>query len=217
VTHNISGKLRPYLFFTSLNTVSTLIPKDSKSLLDIGCGKSEPMQFLNRSRIFYTLGLDIFKPYLKISKARSIHDDYILCDVTQMPLQSKSMDVALCTEVLEHLDRALGEKLLKVLEETTRKEVIITSPVGEYEQSAYDENPYQAHRHIWCPDELSALGYRVIGIGLRNIGGDQGPFGRTKRTKPIGDLLWVLAGPITHFIPSLAGDMVCAKTLPETK
>ncbi|MGD6805676.1 MAG: methyltransferase domain-containing protein [Candidatus Bathyarchaeia archaeon] len=212
-SENISRKIRPYLIFTSLNVVWMSLDKEAKTVLDVGCGKSDPMKFINRNKSFYAIGIDIFKPYLKKSKFHRIHDDYILCDATKLPIKSKCVDIVLCTEVLEHLERAPGRELLGKIASIAQKQVVITSPIGDYEQSAYDGNPYQEHKWIWTPSELQALGYKVIGIGLRNIGGDNRIFSRFNTLKLLSDLIWIIAGPFTRFLPQSAGDMVCIKKI----
>ena len=209
-------KARPYVRFTALNTVWSCLDKDSKSILDLGCGKCEPMRFINRNKLFYAVGLDIFKPYLNGLKKLHIHNDYILCDITKLPVRPRCVDVALCTEVLEHLERKPGRELLGSMEKIARKQVIVTSPVGEYEQLAYDGNRYQKHKWIWSPFELAHLGYRVIGVGFRNLSGESGLSARFNILKPFNELIWILAGPFSYFMPFMAGDMICVKkVMPE--
>ena len=41
-------KLRPYIPFSALNTVWRKLDKSSRTILDVGCGKGEPMAFINR-------------------------------------------------------------------------------------------------------------------------------------------------------------------------
>ena len=172
----IEHKIRPYLIFTALNTVCRSLHTNALSILDVGCGKGEPMKFINRNKSFYAVGLDVFKPYLRDCKKRGIHNDYILCDVKRLPLSERSFDVVLCTEVLEHLERRHGEELLQFMEKTARKQVIIATPVGEYKQLAYDGNPYQEHRWVWSPTEINRFGYEVRGVGVRGLGGEEGLF-----------------------------------------
>jgi SAM-dependent methyltransferase len=208
----IFSKLRPYVIFTALNTVWRSMDMDISSILDLGCGKGEPMDFINRNKRFYTIGVDVFKPYLMACKRRKTHDDYILCDVTKSPLLKKSVDMVLCTEVLEHLGKEEGNDLLGFMEKVARKQIIITTPVGEYKQSAYDGNPYQIHQWVWGPSDLCLFGYKIKGAGVRGVGGENGLFSRFPRIhKLLSALLWVLMGPLTYFTPSLAGDVVCVK------
>lgn len=144
--------------FTVLNTVWRLIDKEAKTVLDVGCGKGEPMRFINRHKHYFTVGVDIFEPYLRECERQRIHNQHILCDIRNLPFRDKSFDVVLCLEVLEHLEREDGGKLLREMERTAKKQVILSTPVGKYKQVSYEDNPHQEHKHIWSPDEMQALG-----------------------------------------------------------
>ena len=207
-------KTRPYVPFTALNTVWRSLDKRAGNILDIGCGKGEPMKFINRHKRFYTVGVDVFEPYINECKRQGTHNEYVLCDIQKLPFPRKSFDIVLCMEVLEHLQREAGQKLLEAMEEIARKQVIISTPVGTYKQHTYDDNPHQEHKTIWRPAELKKLGYKVRGHGLRNIGGREGLISSLPRIiQPLGYIVWVLVGPLVHFSPRLAGDMVCIKSL----
>lgn len=208
----ISQAVRPRIPFTALNTVSRHLDKESKSILDVGCGKGRPVAFLNRRRRFFAMGIDIFRPYLLEARALAAHDVLVQGDVRFLPLRPRSFDIVLLEEVLEHLERAEGLALIEVMEQIARRQVFITTPVGHHQQHEYDGNPWQEHRHIWEPDELRALGYRVYGQGLRNLGGLSGvqsPLPRPLRLAV--NFLWVTAGLLTHFRPEWAGSMVAIK------
>ncbi|MDD5037926.1 MAG: methyltransferase domain-containing protein [Dehalococcoidales bacterium] len=209
---SFSRKARSRIPFTALNTVGRLIDKEARTVLDVGCGKGEPMMAINRHQHYLTVGIDVFEPYLRECRRQGIHHQYLLGDIRKLPFRDKSFDVVLCMEVLEHLERADGEKLLRDMERTARKQVLLTTPVGKYQQESFEGNPHQEHKYIWSPDEMQALGYKVTGIGWRNLGGKAGiqsPLPRPLRG--LVNVIWVLAGPIVYFYPRLAGDMVCTK------
>ena len=210
----LAQKLRPYIPFTALNTVWRKLDKDSKLLLDVGCGKGEPMRFINRRKRFYAVGVDIFEPYHQESRKSGCYDELILADIRNPPLKPKSFDIVFAMEVLEHLEKQEGERLLHSMERIVRKQMILSTPVGKYKQDPYDGNPSQEHKHIWNPATIEKLGYKVSGCGIRNIGGRHGLVARLpKKFRPLGDMAWVLAGPLARLFPSLAGDMVCSKRL----
>jgi SAM-dependent methyltransferase len=156
---------------TALNTLWRFLDKNARSILDVGCGKGEPMKFINRARNFYAVGLEIFKPYLLEAKNDRTHDDYVLCDVRYIPIRERAVDVVLCIEVLEHLNREEGINLIRAMEKVACRQVVLTTPVGRYEQHAYDNNPYQEHRYVWSVHEIKRLGYNVKGAGLKGIPG----------------------------------------------
>lgn len=172
------------------------------------------MRFINRHKRFYCLGADIFSPHLDEAKGQGSHNDYVLCDVQRLPIKEKTFDVVLCLEVLEHLSKEDGQELLEDMERIARRQVIVTTPLGRYRQGAYDGNPYQEHKHIWTLGELRRLGYKVKTLGLRNMGGEGGLPQHLPLVGPLlGNIVWVLAGPLTRFFPGLAGEMVCIKRL----
>ncbi len=172
------------------------------------------MRFIGRRMRFVSVGADIFLPYLKECRSERTYAAVVQCDVRFLPFRSNSFDVVLCMEVLEHLERDGGERLLNEMERVARLQIILTTPLGSYEQHEYDGNSYQKHRHIWSPATLKRLGYRVVGHGVRGMGswaGIQSPLPPILR--PIAHLVWVMAGPVVRYLPVLAGNMVAIKRL----
>lgn len=212
--HHLVRRARPYLLFTELNTAYRCLDKDGKSVLDLGCGKGEPMKFVNKDKRFHAVAVDIFGPYLKECKGLGIYSDLVLGDVRYLPFKEKSFDIVLCLTVLEHLEKDGGEKLLREMEEIARNQVIISTPVGKYQQGALDGNPCQEHRYIWDSAEFEKRGYEVRGVGIRGILGDQGFRSRLPRViQPLTWVLWILAGPVVYLAPKLAGTQVCWKQI----
>jgi SAM-dependent methyltransferase len=203
---------RPYIPFTALNTVWRHLDANSKTLLDVGCGKGGPAKFINRKGRYFTVGMDVFEPYLKQCQRDGIHSAYIQGDVRFLPFADKSFDVVICLEVLEHLEKSDGEKLLQEIERVASRQVILSTPVGVYKQDAYDGNLHQEHKYIWNPSEMKQKGYRVKGVGLRNMGGKAGVESpHSVLVQWLVNLLWVLSGQFTYYFPNIAGDMVCIK------
>ncbi|MBI4333638.1 MAG: class I SAM-dependent methyltransferase [Chloroflexi bacterium] len=204
-----AGRLVP---FTAVNTVWRRLDKEAGSILDVGCGRRSVLRFFPGP--FHTVGVDIFEPYLREAVEARTHDNYVRCDVRRLPFRRKTFDVVICLEVLEHLDREDGCQLLSDLEETARRQVIVSTPLGKYDQEAYDDNPAQLHRYLWSPQEMKEKGYRVVTLGLRNLGGDSGLASRLPAALHLlSDGVWVLAGPFTRFLPRWAGEMVAVKNL----
>ncbi len=211
---NMAFKLRPYVLFTALNTVWRNLDKRNKSILDVGCGFGQPMSFLNRHKQFFVVGADIFKPYLMKCREQGNHDNLVMCDVRHLPFKDKSFDAVVSMELLEHLEKDEGDKLLRDFEAISRHQIIISTPVGKYEQHTYHDNPYQEHRCIRTPSQFTQLGYQVRGHGLPYFGGVGGIASRLPTIiRPLHRLLWILPGPLVHFVPKISGDMVCIKKL----
>lgn len=98
-------------------------------LLDAGCGQGTWVLERHRSRIRRWVGLDMAPP-------ESSHplDDFLLGDLTHIPLEDDSCDIVLCWDVIEHLlqPAAAFAELYRVLRDEgvlIVKTPCLTSPV----------------------------------------------------------------------------------------
>jgi len=147
-----------------------------ESLLDVGCGASSPIQKFS-SKINRTVGIDGFSPSIQKSRAKKIHQEYIQGDLmsSMAALKSKSFDVVIAMDVIEHFEKDRGWKFLGELERLASKRVIVFTPNGFLPQGEYDENPAQLHRSGWEVNEFIERGYAVCGInGLKWLKGEYG-------------------------------------------
>lgn len=141
-----------------------------------------------------------------------IYNDLILGDVRYLPFKDKSFDAIICMEVLEHLQKGDGEKLLSELERVARKQILLTTPVGKYEQHLFGGNPYQEHRYIWNPRELKALGYKVRGVGFKGMGGEQSwAFHVPLILQPLRYGVYIVGTLFSYFLPQIACHMVAER------
>ena len=214
------NELISYIFHTVVYCLKREL-KDCHSVLDLGCGKNSPVQYCN---VPYSVGVDIFKPYIKISKGKKIHNDYILADITRLNFKPNSFDAVILIDVLEHLPKEEGERLLDKVELWARNKIIITTPNGFVPQKDIDQNPFQKHRSGWTIEEFKKRGYRVYGLAgwkfLRreNIVEDsnaEDSILSTIRFKP--RILWFIISAIsqiiTYYFPRYAFELFCVKNL----
>lgn len=73
----------------------------------------------------------------------------------------KSFDVVQAMEIIEHMPKADGVKLVEVLKRVARKCLLFSTPHGYYKQPAIDGNPFQVHVCGWVAQEFDALGIEV--------------------------------------------------------
>ena len=183
--------------------------KGCKSLLDIGCGYSSPIQYCD---IPYKVGVEVFEPYLDESRKKAIHNEYIRSDIRGLNFGEGSFDAILASGVIEHLDSLDSSILLGRMSLWARKRVIITTPNGFISQDGYDNNLYQIHKSGWTVDELRARGYRVRGInGLKYLRGCRCQI----KYKPA--FLWERISDITQlftrYCPKLAFQLYAVKEI----
>lgn len=178
--------------------------KSCSSVLDIGCGADSP---LKHCKIPYSVAVDIYKPVLWESKAKNTHNAYIAADVTNLEFKPFSFDAVVLCEVLEHLEKDAGERILEKIESWARKKIMLSLPNGYFKQEALYGNPYQVHRCGWSIEELTNRGYRAYGIvGLRY---------KPSRFLFFPLAFWavfsVLLQRITYFFPQAAFEVVYIK------
>jgi len=178
----------------------------SHSVLDLGCGYDSLLRYCN---VPFLVGVELFDPYLRESKMKKIHNEYVKADMRQMEFKPKSFDVLVALDVLEHLTRREGYELMKKAEKWSRKLVIFT-PNGYVLQNGYDANPLQVHRSGWTAKDLEKLGFKVVGInGWKQLRG----YKASMKYKP--QLLWTIISDLTQKItrrcPKLAFQLLAVK------
>lgn len=210
----LEARLEGYLPFTPVNIVYRHLDKKAKNILDLGCGKGDPMVFINRDKQFQTVGVDIFPEYLNICRQKHSHNELIYSDILELEIPHKSYDIVLGLRVLEHFTVVEGAYLLGKMEAIARKQVIIITPVEQFKQSSFDNNRFQEHKYIWSPAELRFRGYKLYLNGLKGFQHDSAVETRFQKIFAFGGLLlWVIMGWLPLVFPSVAANMVAVKDL----
>lgn len=130
------------LFHTSVHCLKRELD-DCNSVLDLGCGSSSPLKYCDAR---YSIGVDVFEPYVKVSKDKKIHDEYTISDIRNLNFKPDSFDTVILIAVLEHLTKKDGEGLFQKAETWARKKVIVSSPNGYLPQFDINGNPFSWHR-----------------------------------------------------------------------
>jgi hypothetical protein len=177
--------------------------------LDLGCGVISPIRHFS-SRL-YAVGVDCFLPAIKISKMNGIHSDYIYTDILNAldSFLPESFDCVIALDLIEHLKKEEGYRLIKLMNKVAKKMIIIFTPNGYVSQDALDNNPWQIHRSGWTISEFNKIGFTVIGIsGIRFL-----YEGRAFKYKPTW--FWAILSDITQIIvknhPEYAFQLLCYK------
>ncbi len=137
-----------------------------KTVLDLGCGPSSPLK--NIKNIEYSVGVELFKPYLDISQKQNIHTKYLQKNILNLNFKPKSFDAVILIEVLEHLSKKNGLKILKLAQKWASKKVILSTPNNYFPMDLVDNNKYQKHLSGWSITELKKNGFKVYGVsGLK--------------------------------------------------
>ena len=201
-------KYQDIFYFKSIQRVLS----GSKSVLDVGCGADSPLRRVKKT--FYSEGVDVFGESIETSKNKKIHDSYKLCDIKKLDsfYKKKSFDAVIALDVIEHLEKKESIKLIKDMEKTARKKVILLTPNGFYHQDAYDRNPYQVHKSEWKRSDLEQLGYKVYGLrGLKYLRGEYASI----KYKPwfFWGLVAFISEPLLYFFPRLSYHLFAVKDI----
>lgn len=203
-------------FFRYERLLAQELAQGCQSLLDVGCGSNSPVRRLT-GVIPKRTGVDAFGPALEASLAAGIHTDGRQVDVLAIGLHfdARSYDCVLASDVIEHLDKEDGLKLIDAMERIARRKVLIFTPVGFLPQAPYENNPWQAHRSGWTPEEMAARGYRVLGVnGWKGFFGERGRL--TWRPRILWKWIAILSRGWTVNRPRHAFQMLCVKDLTTT-
>lgn len=111
-----------------IDRVLELIPKESESLLDIGCGNGILCNRIEqkKSSLKRVVGFDRSLEALKYVKTEKR-----VGEIDQLPFKNKEFDIVCALEVLEHLNLETFELALKEISRVAKKKIIITVPFDE--------------------------------------------------------------------------------------
>lgn len=202
---------------TYMDIVWRLLDKSALSILDVGCGFGEPMKFISKRKRFYSVGLDISKTCVEECKSERIFNNYVLSDASYLPFRNESFDVVFCSQVMEHLDKTAGLKMLDEIETIAAKQVIVGTPTGfipflPLNFHKGNNNIFQVHLSGWSPSEFARRGYKIRYQGLRLVYGEKGLMrGLPRPLRPILSLISYITSPLTYFFPSLSIYMIASK------
>ena len=127
------------------------------SVLDIGCGVSGKLREVGAPN---TTGFEGYQPDFEEAKRRKTHDQLIFGDAHQLAnmFQPRQFDACVALDVIEHLTKEDGLKLIQDMEQIARKRVVIFTPKGFLPQRHAVDNDLQVHLSGWEPEEMRKLG-----------------------------------------------------------
>jgi len=129
----IAFKIAPFIPFTKPYYIRKAIFKSGttyRKVLEAGCGTAQQQD-----------------------REKKTHDQFIQADACALPFKEKSFDLVLALDLLEHVPKWKGEKLLLELERVSQREIVLSLPIG-WHPSRHQENPYDEHVSMWSVDEI---------------------------------------------------------------
>lgn len=129
------------------------VPPRAHRVLDVGCGGAVYMTSLPQE--MYKIGLDV-QP-IRLETAQHYCNKVVLRDILEEGLSDISADVVLCFEVIEHLPKSLGKRLLQELSRFPL--VILTTPRTFFN---INRDGYEKHHSLWTAEDLAPHGYALL-------------------------------------------------------
>lgn len=178
-----------------------------KTIADLGCGKGiygfliRAIRNSSKARI---LGIDINKENIKFVKKFNIYDKILISILPKLDVDEKSINYVICSEVLEHLNKEQGSKLLDKIDHICNEMAIVTTPNILFQPTG-NEN-YDRHESVWSIEEFRKRGYKVYGIGIKIAP----PSKNNLWAKFFFGLEYVMT-PISWIIPEIAGGLIAVK------
>ena len=125
--------------------------------------------------------------------------------------ESDTFDCVILLDVVEHLKKDEGLRLLDNVERIARKKIFVVTPNGFLPSGAFDNNPWQIHRSGWTVEEMRNRGYKVLGVhGLKALRGEKAIL--KFNPKPIWELISMLTQYIVRNHPEFAFEILCIKS-----
>lgn len=189
---------------------------DPKTILDLGCGDGTLTAFLARDKKWKITGIEIYKKAIEGARKRNLYFKLIKGDLLKTLKKNKKTkyDVVFFSQVIEHVTRSQGEKILDEIEKLAKKRIVIGTPRGFMEQphEFLENSPYQVHKSGWSIEDFTSRGYRVFGIGFWPIWSHNG-LGRNANfsTMVLSNIISYLMAPFVYFFPELGAGIIAIK------
>jgi len=168
----VSSPAKIYPVMSIFNTV-----KDVTSVLDIGCGFGKYgvilREFLDVKKRRYSKqswkttidAIDIWSDYISPLHGY-IYNKVLTGNIVALVNHIESYDVILFVEVLEHLEKRVGTKLLPKLYEKCNKALVLSFPPSiRNSDGANWENPHELHKSLWTFEDLKSIFPETTALG----------------------------------------------------
>ena len=171
--------------FERLQAASNSLPwqalfyiNDCQTQLDLGSNDGRTLRGLETPHVTC---VELFKPSVRALKQAGF--DEVLCEhiqeaVNRFVQEGRQFERVSCFDVIEHLPKADGEKLLDGIEQIAGREIVLFIPIETPEMHAdlafqahrefgLSQHPagqrqLQAHLSFWTPDDLAKRGYVIF-------------------------------------------------------
>jgi hypothetical protein len=101
-------------------------------------------------------GIEAFPAYIG-DLQKSVYDNIIISTVEDALPGLSDYDVIFMGDVIEHLPKDVGLRVIDRLLQKANSRLIIATPNGPYEQGAVLDNEYERHNSFWTVSDFAAF------------------------------------------------------------
>ena len=182
------------------------------SVLDVGCGAAPTLRQLGVS---HCVGIDGYQPALDEATRLNTQDELVHGDVGDLTRHFRpgQFDACIAMDVIEHLSKEDGLKLMRNMELIAKSKVVFFTPNGFLSQKHAADSDLQEHLSGWEAVEMRRHGYDVIGmLGPKKMRGEYHAIkGRPAALWAVASLLAQISW--SHRRPEKAAAILCIKIL----
>ena len=184
------------------------------TVLDVGCG---PTSRLRHFGFRHLAGIEGYLPSLEAARKNGTHHELVQGDVRSLEnyFQAGQFDACVALDVIEHLTKEDGMKLMRSMERCASKRVVFLTPKGFLPQRHTANDDLQEHLSGWEVEEMRSLGYEVIGeLGAKSLRGEYHALRHWPR------FFWGIVSLLSHWLwtkrhPEKAAAILCVKKQPD--
>jgi hypothetical protein len=124
-------------------------------MIDLGCNLAP-----HTRKLLYTerLYVDILPRDLGEEQHR-----FRQVDILDIPhdVTSKKWDASFCLDVIEHLTKEDGWKLLKIMEDISERQILFT-PMDPWMMTTEEDKNPESHRSLWRPEDIGKEWFKIV-------------------------------------------------------
>lgn len=204
IVDKIPGGTSPFFYHPFISYFTPIVLHGK--IVDLGCGKGINGFLIRLSRYLQNaqmIAMEINEDYIEFCKKYNLYDQIIKKSLPILPFKEKDINLILCTEVIEHLTKKDGLKLLDEIDRVCKGRAILTTPNMFFKTMPGD--PEDKHLSLWTIDNFRSRGYKVYGLGLKLplLWGDK--FLKIKQA------LYYFFTPISYIFPIISGSLIAVK------
>ncbi len=132
--------------------------KPNTTVIDIGCGDKQ------YTRHVEAMGCTV----TTIDAWSNTNPDHLIdLEVSPLPFEDNTFDSAMVTDVIEHLTKEGGKRLLKEVQRVVKGNLVLTTPLWWSDNKHNVDNPklwcygneYDLHKSLWKPEDFLGDGW----------------------------------------------------------